>query len=631
MARGQGAALDFTSKEFVEKRDELLEDYAGAIEKCFPVENKYEGGRLTEWKLNAGQQKLHKLWERIRQWNWKKNADNPLVHKSVKDGPVRIIVLKDRSEGFSSYVQARFTLRAKLTDSYNVGVMAHLEKVTENILRKGAIYNNEWRGPPELNLKMKSASDSEIEWLNYSRLVAATAGSKGMARSYTFHAVHGSEVAHFPSFVGFNAMLNTMPDWADVILESTACGEGGYFHNVWQKAMYFDDVVKMYMDGDEAAKDKWNGYFRLFFGWHENPKNRLELTSKQAMYIRSTMTEAEREYRKMFDLDAGQLAWRRNVIKTKCQGEPGMEPEDYFRQEYPAFAEEAFVGRGSRYFSLRGMAQQQAWLEQEGRPLLAALLLPEGLPITTEGGAENLVIMEAPAPGHRYIASLDPAQGSGDDGDEAVIRVWDVTFTVRRCVAKWVSRSVESWEQADILCVLGELYGHGLITWESNNHGQSVGFRVLQNQYNPVFRAMSHNKANPSIMADLGINMKGNSRTAALGALQRGIRDGTVALLDPIAIHQYKQFRIINAKAQAPSGEHDDYVMADAVAIYADEQTPNSPVVSADTPEARAAREGQCWQGIVRKVNASEKQNRRALKKQRAPWFPREVKLPPSR
>lgn len=628
MARGGGSALDFTSKEFIEKRGELLENYATAIESCFPVENKYEAGRLTEWKLNAGQKKLHKLWEHIRQWNWKKNADNPLIHKSVKDGPVRIIVLKDRSEGFSSYVQARYTLRAKVNDSYNVGVMAHLESVTQNILRKGAIYNNEWRGPPELNLKMKSSSDSEIEWVNYSRLVAATAGSKGMARSYTFHAVHGSEVAHFPSFTGFNAMLNTMPDWADVVLESTANGEGGYFHDTWQKALSFEEVVRIHMEGDEAAKDAWNGYFRLFFGWHENPKNRLEVSRETANHIRKTLTEDEIEYQKMFNLDIGQLAWRRHVIKTKCQGEPGMQPEDYFRQEYPAFAEEAFVGRGSRFFSIRGMATQQALLEHRGPPLLRCLLLPDVLPMATEGGAENLEIVEEPIAGHRYIASLDPAQGSGDDGDEAVIRVWDVTYTQRRAVAKWTSQNVESWEQADVLCILAELYGHAMTVWESNNHGQSVGFRMLQNQYNPMFRAMSHNKSNPSMMADLGVNMKGNSRTAALGALQKGVRDGTVALLDADAVKQYKSFKIINGKAQAPPGENDDYVMADAVAMYADEQTPHSPEVPRDTPEAREARDGECWQGIQRKVQRSEKKNRRVLGKA---WLPRDARLPPRR
>lgn len=615
----------------------MWEDPMRAVEACVPVENKYDGGRITDWTILPGQAALEELWQKIEKWNRKRNAGNSSIPDSVKHGPVKIVCLKGRSEGISSYVQGRSLIKCHTHEAIAVGVMAHLDDVSKNVLRKARLYNDQWRGPLDLRVPLppgRRGADDEIEFSNYSRMVAMTAGSDSASRSYTFHVIHGSEVAHFKSMTGWNAMLQTAPDWADIIVESTANGEGGYYYETWQKAMYFDDVVGMFERNDVAAMSRWNGFFRMWFAWYMNPANSRPFTSwKERQHLQHSLDEDEQRYVRELKLTLEQLNWRRWTIKTKCQNEPGMTPVQYFKQEYPTFPEEAFVGRGTRYFDAVTLGQQQTEMLNQGF-LARILLLPGVAPIPADDGGWNLTIVEPPKAGHRYIIGCDPAQGAGDDGDHAVSRVWDVTFARRRCVAEWRSQSMEVWEHADATCVLGELYNWALLNFDHQGQGQAFAMRILQNMYQPVFlsdKPAIPGKGNLSALSSYGVNMNTTHRNAALGALQRGIRDNTVFIGTERALHEYRAFKVINKKPQGPPGDWDDVVFADATAIYADEQTPRPALdeIPVGTPEYEQGFAGQCWDAIRSKVEKSERRNRKLM----APgtWHPRPGRLPPTR
>lgn len=240
-------------------------------------------------------------------------------------GYVRLIVLKGRQQGISTWAQARAYHKTSLWPNQSAFVLSHHGDTSENIF---AITENYHRNNPVAPF----TGASNARELSFARMNSSyevqTAGSKEVGRGGTRQFFHGSEVAFWENATGhFKASVNSialLPNtW--VILESTANGVDGEFYRRWQNA-----VAGI---GDYEA---------IFIPWYWQKEYRRPVEddfvlsdTSPAMGIEPVDGElTEREYAEVYRCDNEQMAWRRNKII-----DDGL---DAFKQEYPATAEEAF-------------------------------------------------------------------------------------------------------------------------------------------------------------------------------------------------------------------------------------------------------------------------------------------------
>lgn len=166
--------------------------------------------------------------------------------------PHRYIVLKARQLGISTYSTARMFHDTATRENVNTLIIAHEDKATQNLFNMNKLYYDEL--PSSLRPMKKYSNEKALVFENptndenekqknpglRSKFTLATAGTTETARSGTFHNVHVSELAFFPSpEKTMVALLQCVPDEQNtmVVLESTANGVGGYFYDMWMQAV----------------------------------------------------------------------------------------------------------------------------------------------------------------------------------------------------------------------------------------------------------------------------------------------------------------------------------------------------------------------------------------------------------
>jgi hypothetical protein len=145
--------------------------------------------------------------------------------------------------------------------------------------------------------------------------LVTVATTEGAGRSATAQMLHASETAFWPDLpTQMAALMQTVPDGAgtEIILETTANGYND-LHKLWRKA--------------EAGESE---FMPVFLPWSLAPEYR---TKPADGFV---MDSEESNLAELHHLDVEQIAWRRNKISQL--GSP-----EYFAQEYPIVASEAFI------------------------------------------------------------------------------------------------------------------------------------------------------------------------------------------------------------------------------------------------------------------------------------------------
>lgn len=243
------------------------------------------------------------------------------IEAQLRDtGKVRALVLKGRQQGVSTYTEARLYWRVTTTPGKRAYILSHEQDSTNNLFGMVQRYHDENPIAPAT----VAANARELEFRDLgSGYRVATAGSRAVGRSQTVQYFHGSEVAFWPNAEEHKAgVLQAIPnaDGTEVILESTANGVGGVFHQMWQEA--------------EAGL---SSYLPVFIPWYWQTEYRIPIPGD------FRLTEEEEAYKAAYHLDDEQVAWRRS--KTLELGGPVL-----FKQEYPANAAEAFQVSGEDRF-----------------------------------------------------------------------------------------------------------------------------------------------------------------------------------------------------------------------------------------------------------------------------------------
>lgn len=256
-------------------------------------------------------------------WNEAQRLLHAMVEAQLeKVGKVRVIVLKGRQQGISTYVAARFYKRTSMRFGKRTMIITHMDAATQNLFGIANTYFD--LSDDTLKPKTKSNNSTELSFCKLrSGYRVATAGSKHAGRSDTIQYLHGSEVAFWPNAKHVMAGLGqTVPDasGSEMILESTANGLANMFHGMWTLAV--------------AGK---SDFLAVFIPWF------IQKEYRRAVPEDFELSAEEQEYQETFKLDDEQMAWRQAKINTDFEGDA-----DWFDQEYPASADMAFQRVGHK-------------------------------------------------------------------------------------------------------------------------------------------------------------------------------------------------------------------------------------------------------------------------------------------
>jgi hypothetical protein len=507
-------------------------------------------GKLSNFKLNTMQRKIDETIERLK----------------VEGKPVRIIILKYRQGGASTYTEGRIFHSTSMNTLTNSLIVAHEEAASTNLFNMSKVFYDEL--PNELKPMRKNSNSKEIVFENpttdptekqqnpglRSRIKISTAKNTDAGRSATIHNLHASEVAFWDD--GRKAMLSLMqavPNTPNtmVILESTANGIGDYFHEQW-----------------ERAKNGQSDFVALFFAWFEEPAYEMDVPPN---FIRTDEEQALKDqYPEITDR---KLVWRRWCIANNCGGDPEL-----FKQEYPSNDIEAFLTSGRPRFDIPILMEylakctdgQRGYLERVGSQVK---FIPDAngyLEVWSKpnGNLEN------------YIGA-DVAKGL-ITGDFSAAPVWDNKYDLN---ALWHGH-IDPDLFADELCKLGTWYNEALVAVEENNHGLTV-INAMKTSYYNLYKRTSHNKVTDEVKQELGWWTSEQTKKLAIDNLARLIRERRLGIKSKRFIQECMTY-VIDEKGttNAQQGAYDDVVMSAAIILYVMETyaIPVTDIVQSSTP-----------------------------------------------
>ncbi len=287
-------------------RQRLKDDFTHYAAKCLKIRLKDPRQGPQPFVLNHAQEYLHGRFEAQRE----------------RTGKVRALVLKGRQQGISTYIGGRFYWRTTHSKGLRCFILTHEQDATDNLFGMVERYHEHCPA-----LMKPSTGASNAKELSFDRLesgyAVGTAGTKAVGRSQTIQLFHGSEVAFWPNApTHFAGVVQAIPDLpgTEIVLESTANGVGGEFHERWQQA--------------EAGI---GDYEAIFIPWFWSPEYARHVPAG------FTLNAEEEKYRDAYGLTLEQMAWRRNKIAE-------LKDPMLFMQEYPATAAEAFQMTGHDSF-----------------------------------------------------------------------------------------------------------------------------------------------------------------------------------------------------------------------------------------------------------------------------------------
>lgn len=238
-------------------------------------------------------------------------------HKQKHNGKVRVVVLKARQQGISTYTEARFFWKTFLNCSTRCFIMAHESDSTSSIFKMVKRFYDDLQTLPKPPLTASNFKELIVASTGSSYRVA-TAGNTSAGRSQTNQLLHCSEVGFFEKADEIMAgLFQTVPDnnQSEILLESTANGVGGFFYDKF--------MAGLGGDGD------WESIFIPWF---------MSTEYQRTPPVDFRMTDEELELKGIYGLTPEQIYWRRCKITNDFKGR-----EHIFKQEYPSSFQEAFV------------------------------------------------------------------------------------------------------------------------------------------------------------------------------------------------------------------------------------------------------------------------------------------------
>lgn len=453
---------------------------------------------------------------------------NPIQAKYERARTWRDIVLKPRQIGFTTLELARDVYRfITQPGERSIIVCQTVADASPPWKKVSADVQRMFGGLKQAGLQLDFGTESESMWtlpgrdasLQIIEAGASEAAAAKKARGGTFSRLHITEAAFYEhAELSTNSMFEGVPSLPNtsIVIESTPNGVGNWYHSQWV-----------------AAVAGANGFAPHFFGWYEDPSYAIALSPGEEV---EPQTDRERELVEVRGISPEQLKWYRTKVSQKGQ--------DLVDQEFASDANRTFLTSGRLFFDL-------AQLEKMGGRMRE--------PIERRDGPAQTRIWRRASPGSRYVVSVDPAEGLGEDGDWTYATVWDRRTHEHVASLRTQLRENMAAEAVDKLA--GE-YNDAEIVVERNKGLAIIG--ALER----ITREPGDDRRRPRVFYDddgkPGIFTSVTSRPAMLSDLASAVRDGSLTTNDPILLAEMRAFVIDgrNGRPFAP-GKHRKHGVGD--------------------------------------------------------------------
>jgi hypothetical protein len=490
---------------------------------------------------------------------------------------IRIIVVKPRQVGCSTFAQ-HIVYHFGQTQAVEGIVISDVKAHSAELLEKLKGYGKSDRFPWDHDMDVVR---NGVSWSNGTKWTVDSAENPDAGVGGTRNAGHFSEVAKWPQTEIKNAtktMSAVLPSIdgkpSVVFAESTPEGAFGWFYKTYSEAVTLEKMLAMVADGT-APEEQW---VKVFAGWWEFEDYRQDrpVTGNELAMIQQTLTPREAEGIKRFGWDWEQIAWRRTTIAAKCNGS-----ERIFDTYYPQDDVSCWAASGSPRFDMPVLLDLDA---------VAKGMIPDtGVLVEQPGGSMSFVrqidgkgeiqVWETPMVGRRYVVVCDPATGEsqtiGKDPDSTSIQVWRARFfdaaLGRIMPARLVARVRSPFYGDDDIAAghivrLSNYYGRAIVGLEVNQGLQVL--RLLKDAGVPLYKRVVEDAKTKSKVEQYGFKLTSDDqRRLVIEGLAAAIRSRELEVFCPKWIHEAKVFVVKpNGRAEAAQGEHDDDVMAAAMA-----------------------------------------------------------------
>ena len=561
-------------KEIIELIRKLQADPILYFNTCLKIQN-FGTGELIPFKLNEVQSIMHSMMQRQLE-----------EHEHV-----RMIVLKARRFGISTYVQGRYFRHAAMNHNKVVQITTHSKAATDVMF--AMTRTMEQNLPIEVKPQLKYSGRRDLHWgseeggLNSSYSLSTVGGRE--VRGSKIDYLHCSEVASWTAggedyLLG---LLNCVVQGfeTEAVIESTAQGVGGVFHD-------------MYWDASEGN----SGWESVFFPWYiysyyrkpfdseeekEKFKSELGQDKRYGGDAEKALLGISCEYDvgddvKKFTLDLENLHWRRQCIKTQCQNDLRK-----FHQEFPTTAREAFVTTGRGVFDVDVLGKLilesqplqrerpaegfhipvQSWKEKGGEKYIIEAM--------DEGG---LQVWERPVPNREYRIGADVSEGIdvGRDTDWSVAVVLSAESMNEVAMLRVkIDPDLFAWQLAS----LGKWYNNAKLLVERNNHGLvTLKFLSDVHLYPDIYSEKILDERSSRSARKLGFHTTVKSKPLIIDYLKELIREDEINIKSPKVLDELQTFvNFPNGRMAAQAGSHDDCVMALAIACFGCKMFPAMP------------------------------------------------------
>lgn len=468
-------------------------------------------------------------------------------------------VLKGRQQGFTTLITAIQLSYSVTRKNFSGFTLADTADNTEAIFTDKAktVYD---RLPELLHPHEKYSNRREyfFDKLNSSwRISTATAD---VGRSRTLNFVHFSEVAFFSCPLGElqAAIKPAIVDGAVVIYETTANG--------------FNDAKTLWDSGSCV---------NLFYEWWRTPEYRSDNT--EALNTDDPWLRERLSWLKDRGLDDRQRAWYAETYASYID-------KDKIRQEYPCTPDEAFIFSGDSVFDSEKVTEamhralsikpsrigyftytvtESPVVDENGNKVAGTYDLTDIQWVDDAGGM--VTIHDEPRTQKRdgvvtglcpYVIGADTA-GSGQDFWAAKV----IDNISKKTVATLHKRSLDADRFTEQLICLGRLYHDALISIEANLSPYPIIVLTKKYCYHNVFMRERYDKTYDERTKEPGFLTTRATKPAAIDNLVTLFREFPDIECDRETLHEMSVFvRKEGGRTEAVEGEHDDLVMALAIA-----------------------------------------------------------------
>jgi hypothetical protein len=504
-------------------RKRLRDDYRYYAEHALQIRTK--AGTFEKLRFNDAQLKLHAAIEK----------------QQAKTGKIRVIILKGRQQGMSTYVGGRMIWRVAQQKARRAMVITHHADSTRALFDMTKRYYENL--PDVLKPQSKYSSRRELSLAGLdSSYIVATSGGDSVGRGETLTDLHVSELAFWKpnqAADNWNGLEQAVPNapGTSIFIESTANGVAGLFYNIWK-----------------GAVEGTNGFLPVFIPWYMSDEYRTQVPDAGIEVAPEESLLVEK-----YGLDQEQLVWRRNKIALN-----GL---DLTRQEYPTMPDEAFLTTGRPVFIPERLVTK---MEARKAPLTRmALVGSEAGGFAFEKDIRgDLACYAEHDPAETYYIGADVAMGVRG-GDYSVAQVMD---SRKRVVATYRAH-VHPDYFAQVLNALGHLYNEARIIVESNNHGILTCSRLGKDLGYPNFYTeMQIDRLTQQETVKLGFSVNVKTKPLIIDELRASLREEEIALDDETTIRELMTYIVTEeGRMEADAACHDDTVIALALANHINE------------------------------------------------------------